>query len=247
MPIAQLNGIDLYYKDHGTGAPVVLMHGYSDTSQAWRPQIEALGSRYRLVTLDMRGHGRTVAPDDPEAYSEAHVVADLSALLRHLGIARAVIGGLSLGGYMSLRFYLAHPEVVRALVLCDTGPGYRNAEAREDWNRRAFARAEDLEARGLAALRHNAGHTSATGLARAARGMLAQFDSAAIDVLPKIAVPTLVIVGSEDKPFLGATEYMARKIGGARRVVIDGAGHVANVDRPEPFNAALLAFLDEVS
>jgi pimeloyl-ACP methyl ester carboxylesterase len=85
------------------------------------------------------------------------------------------------------------------------------------------------------------------GLARAARGMLAQFDSAAIDSLPKITVPTLVIVGSEDTLFLGATEYMAKKIAGARRVVIDGAGHVASVDRPEPFNAALLAFLDEVT
>lgn len=235
MPTVPLNGIDLYYEDHGGGAPVVLMHGYGDTSQAWQPQIAALSPRYRLVTFDMRGHGRTASPDDQAQYSEALVVADLAALLGRLGIERAVIGGLSLGGYMSLRFHLAYPEMVRALVLCDTGPGYRNAEAREDWNRRAFTRADDLAAKGR------------PGLARAARGMLAQFDSAAIDSLPKIAVPTLVIVGSEDTPFLGATEYMAKKIAGARRVVIDGAGHVANVDRPEAFNAALLAFLDEVT
>ena len=235
MPTARLNGIDLYFEDHGGGSPLVLMHGFGDTSQAWGPQIAALSPRYRLVTFDMRGHGRTESPADQAQYSEAHVVADLAALLRHLGIERAVIGGLSLGGYMSLRFHLAHPEMVRALVLCDTGPGYRNDAAREEWNQRAYTRADDLEGKGRA------------GLARAARGMLAQFDSAAIDVLPKIAVPTLVVVGSEDTPFLGATEYMAKKIPGARRVVIEGAGHVANVDRPEPFNEALLAFLDEVT
>ena len=246
MPTARLNGIDLYYEDHGSGPPVVLMHGYSDTSQAWQPQIAALSPRYRLVTFDMRGHGRTRSPDDPAQYSEAHVVADLAALLRRLEIERAIIGGLSLGGYMSLRFHIAHPEMVRALVLCDTGPGYRNAEARAEWNQRAFTRADELESKGFDALRRNAGHTSAVGLARAARGMLAQFDSAAIDCLPKITVPTLVIVGSEDTPFLGATEYMAKKIPGARRVVIEGAGHVANVDRPEAFNAALLPFLAEV-
>jgi pimeloyl-ACP methyl ester carboxylesterase len=100
----------------------------------------------------MRGHGESDDPEDSAAYSEALTVEDMAALLRHCGIERAVIAGLSLGGYMSLAFYLAHPEMVEALILFDTGPGLRNADARRAWNERAQQRARDLEARGFAAL-----------------------------------------------------------------------------------------------
>jgi pimeloyl-ACP methyl ester carboxylesterase len=253
MPVVRLNGNDLAYHDHGRGVPVVLMHGYGDTSTAWQTQVPALSARYRLITLDLRGHGETQSPEAPAAYSEAHAVADLAALLGHLGIDAAVIGGLSLGGYLSLAFALAHPALVRALILCDTGPGFRNPCAREDWNRSAHARADRLEALGLDALGRGPAvgaargeHHSAAGLARAARGMLAQADSHVIDGLARIAVPTLVIVGADDTPFLAATDYMAGKIPHARKVVIPGAGHASNVDQPAAFNACVLAFLDEV-
>jgi len=166
-------------------------------------------------------------------------------------VERAIVGGLSLGGYASLGFSLAHPEMVRALVICDSGPGYRNAEARAAWNRRAHERAVELEARGLDALggrsrevREAAGfHRSAQGLAHAARGMLAQRDSRVIDGIPSITVPTLVIVGDQDQPFLAPCEYMAKKIPGARLEVIAGAGHSSNLDQPEAFNRVLLDFL----
>jgi pimeloyl-ACP methyl ester carboxylesterase len=102
----------------------------------------------------------------------------MAALLRRCGIDHAVIGGLSLGGYMSLAFHLAHPEMVRALMLFDTGPGFRNPEARRVWNERAQQRADDLETRGFAALGQSdevraSRHRSAPGLAGAASGMLA--------------------------------------------------------------------------
>jgi pimeloyl-ACP methyl ester carboxylesterase len=90
-------------------------------------------------------------------------------------------------------------------------------------------------------------HRNADGLARAARGMLTQKDARVISSLPEIKVPALVVVGSEDKPFLAASDYMAAKIPGARKVVIDGAGHAANIDRPEAFNSAVLDFLDELA
>jgi pimeloyl-ACP methyl ester carboxylesterase len=174
----------------------------------------------------------------------------MRALLAHLGVERAVIGGLSLGGYVSLAFYLAHPEMVRALVICDSGPGYRSADARAAWNQRAQERAAALEARGLEALgnsrevRESLGlHRSAQGLAHAARGMLAQEGSRVIDGLSRIAVPTLIIVGDQDQPFLAPCEYMAKKITGARLEVIRGAGHSSNLDQPEAFNRVLLDFL----
>jgi pimeloyl-ACP methyl ester carboxylesterase len=177
----------------------------------------------------------------------------MRALLTHLGVERAVIGGLSLGGYVSLGFALEHPAMTRALVICDSGPGYRNAEAREAWNARARERAAALEARGLEALGRSREvaesarlHRSAQGLAHAARGMLAQEGSRVIDGLAGIAVPTLVIVGDQDQPFLAPCEYMAKKIPGARLEVIRGAGHSSNLDQQETFNRILRDFLDDL-
>jgi pimeloyl-ACP methyl ester carboxylesterase len=252
MTSARINGIDLCYEVSGSGPAVLLTHGYSATGRAWADQHPALAPRYRLITWDMRGHGETESPADPAQYSHALTVSDMHGLLRHLGVERAVIGGLSLGGTMALAFHARHPDMVRALVICDSGPGYRNPEARAEWNQRAHARAVDLEARGFTALTSGSRdmreavrrHRSAQGLAHAARGMLTQTDSSLIDSLPAIRVPTLVIVGDQDTPFIGACEYMAKKIPGARLEVIKEAGHSANLDQPEAFNRVLLAFLD---
>jgi len=236
MARARLNGIEIDYDVSGSGPAVLLSHGYSATRRMWDLQHRALEGRYTVISWSMRGHGETESPDDPAQYSEQLTVGDMRALL---------------GGYASLGFSLAHPEMVRALVICDSGPGYRNAEARAAWNRRAHERAVELEARGLDALggrsrevREAAGfHRSAQGLAHAARGMLAQRDSRVIDGIPSITVPTLVIVGDQDQPFLAPCEYMAKKIPGARLEVIAGAGHSSNLDQPEAFNRVLLDFL----
>ena len=233
---------------------MLLGHGYSATGRMWVGQRAALGDRYRIISWDMRGHGQTDSPDDPAQYSAALTVADMRALLRHRGVERAVVGGLSLGGYVSLAFYRAHPEMVRALVICDSGPGYRNAEARAAWNARALERAAELEARGLEALagrsremREAMGHhRSAQGLAHAARGMLAQQDSTVIDSLPSIRVPTLIVVGDRDQPFLAPCEYMAKKIPGARLEVVADAGHSSNLDQPAAFNRVLGSFLQSL-
>jgi pimeloyl-ACP methyl ester carboxylesterase len=248
MPFVERDGVRIFYEAAGEGPSVLLSHGYSATSRMWRGQVEALAPRYRIITWDMRGHGQSDSPDDPALYSEAATVGDMAAILDALGIDTAVIGGLSLGGYMSLAFHLAHPGRVRALMLFDTGPGYRNPAGREAWNRTAEARAVAFETRGLDALGSGAEvriaqHRSAKGLALAARGMLAQFDSRVIESLEGIRVPTLVLVGEKDEPFLGATDYMAAKIPGAQKVVIPGAGHAANIDNPAAFNAAVEAFL----
>ena len=155
MPFFDRDGVRIYYEDHGQGPPILLSHGYSATSRMWAGQIEALSPFYRVVVWDMRGHGESDCPEDPAAYSVALTVGDMAALLRQCGIERAVIGGLSLGGYMSLAFHLAHPATVRALMLFDTGPGFRNDEVRHAWNERAEQRARDLEAKGFAALGQN--------------------------------------------------------------------------------------------
>lgn len=252
MPYLERDTVRIYYEDQGSGPAVLLTHGYSATLGMWAPQVAALAKRYRLICWDMRGHGASDSPDDPTAYSHTATVEDMAAILAACNVDRVVIGGLSLGGFMSLQFYVDRPEHVRALMLFDTGPGYKQADGRAQWNRLAEDYALRFETRGLAALGDGtevrvATHRSAQGLAHAARGMLAQKDARVIEALPAISVPTLLIAGSADKPFLAATEYMAAKIPDATKVIIEGAGHAPNLERPEAFNAAVASFLARLS
>ena len=243
------DGVAIHYDIEGEGPVLLLSHGYSATGEMWRGQVEALKDRFRVITWDMRGHGRSDYPEDAAAYSEALTVADMAALLDAAGAERAILGGLSLGGYMSLAFNVVHPERVRALLIIDTGPGYRNDEAREGWNKNALRTADRYESEGLARLQRGtaemrtSAHRDASGLVRAARGMLTQRDARVISSLPTIAVPSLVVVGADDAPFLAAADYMAGKIPGAKKVVIEAAGHAANMDQPAAFNAAVRGFL----
>jgi len=257
VPILDRDGVPIHYEVHGPARddnhapPILLSHGYGATCRMWDGQVAAFADRYRLVLWDMRGHGESGDPADPARYSHALSVGDMAAVLDACGIARAIVGGLSLGGVMSLAFHLAHPERVRALMLFDTGPGFRNPEARRQWNARAEARARELEENGLPASVGGAEtrlgrHRSARGLAGAARGMLAQPDGTLIGSLPAIAVPTLVLVGAEDQHFLAAADYMAAKIPGARKIVIPEAGHAANLDQPDAFNRAVADFLSQL-
>lgn len=254
MATIDREGVSIYYERHGEGADrptILLSHGYSATSVMWRGQVDALSARCNVIAWDMRGHGQSDSPSDPGLYSEQHTVQDMAAILDACGVDQAIIGGLSLGGYMTLAFHLAYRERCIALMLFDTGPGYRNPEGRKAWNRTAEQRARAFEEHGLDAL--GAGrevrvstHRSAAGLALAARGMLAQVDDRIIQSLPDIDVPTLVLVGENDEPFLVPTDYMANKIPNATKVVLGGAGHASNIDRPAEFNEAVSSFVDRV-
>ena len=252
MPKSDRDGVKIHYEVHGSGPALLLTHGYSSTSAMWKGQIEALSRHHKLVLWDMRGHGKSDYPDDPATYSEALTVADMAALLDTVGAETAIVGGLSLGGYMSLAFHRAHPDRVRALLIIDTGPGFKKDEAREAWNKRALETGDRFDREGLAVLRSGSrerstvSHRDASGLARAARGMLTQRDARVIESLPDIKVPSLVVVGADDTPFLAAADYMAAKIPGATKVVIPAAGHAVNIDQPQAFIDAVLPFLDSL-
>ncbi len=252
MAYLDRGGVKIYYEQRGAGPAVLLSHGYSASARMWSGQIAALADAYQVIAWDMRGHDRSDSPDDPAFYSHEATVADMAAVLDACGAGRAVIGGLSLGGYMSLAFYVAHPERTAALMLFDCGPGYKRDEPRAQWNKMARTRADALERSGLdesaaGAEVRIAHHRSMRGLALAARGILTQRDASAIDVLPAIKVPALVLVGTEDQMFRNAADYMAAKIPGAEKVILEGAGHAANIDRPREFNAAVRAFLDRAA
>ncbi len=249
------DGVRLAYEVHGQdrpGQPVLLTHGYGASRGMWDLNLPALTPHGPTVAWDMRGHGESDAPDDPALYSHELTLGDMEAVLDAVGAPTAVLIGMSLGGFLSLALNLSRPGRVAGLVLVDTGPGFRKEVAREHWNAWARDRADRLEADGIAALpagseQRRARHIhGAQGLAHAARGMLVQQDAAVFESLPRIAVPTLVVVGSEDAQFLSAADVMEQRIPGARKVVLPGAGHAANLDAPDEFNSAVGEFLTTV-
>jgi len=257
MPTTHLNGIDIYYQEAGEGFPVVMTHGLGDCAELWSGLAGALSDAYRTVSWDMRGHFRTEAPDDLALYTQDIVVEDLRALCDHLNIKRAVFGGHSLGGYTALRFYEEYPERVAALVLHAAGPGYRNAEGSQAWTdtldkaatrqESEYGRDEQRLAKELrvgARALGEVGEHYVRGIANVERGVMAHptFTDAT-----KISVPTLVIVGENDKGYLASAGYFESKLPDGRKVVVEGAAHAAMLEQPDIVNAAVHDFLDGIT
>jgi pimeloyl-ACP methyl ester carboxylesterase len=253
MPVLARPEGSVVYNVAGSGLPPVLLsHGYGATSGMFAANLDAVGQRNQVVTWDLAGHGGSDSPAEPARYGAAAALADMAAILDELGHHKAVLGGHSLGGYLSLDFALAHPSRVSGLILIGTGPGFRNDAARDDWNRRAEATAARIEEQGLAAVSgstelHAGQHRDAAGLTMAARHTLTQRDAHVMNGLPTITAPALIVVGGEDRQFLAAADYMAAKIHGSRKVVVPGAGHAPNVSNPAMFNSVVRDFLDEIA
>ncbi|HEV7857365.1 MAG TPA: alpha/beta fold hydrolase [Pyrinomonadaceae bacterium] len=263
MSTARVGQIEMAYDDVGSGPPLVLLHGFPFNRSMWREQAEALSTRYRVITPDLRGLGETTAADGDEPATMHRMAQDVTALMEHLGIARAAIGGLSMGGYVALALVHKFRLRVRALILADTRPQADTDEARavrEQQAQKALAEGMDSLADAMLPkllapstlseqpliverVRRMMTSTSAEGAASALRGMAARSDRTFF--LPDIIAPTLIIVGSEDRITpLADAELMRREIRGSRLEVIEGAGHVSNLERPMQFNYALKDFLD---
>jgi pimeloyl-ACP methyl ester carboxylesterase len=264
------DGVRLYTESHGEGPPILLSCALNTTHENWRPQVESfVAAGYRLLLWDYRGHGLSDAPDDPGAYSMERVVLDLAELLDALAPETPVIlGGLSFGGLASLHFTLRHPDRVRALLLVDTGPGFKNPEAQRRWEESVERTASFLERKGLEAFVASRAAESLVGrlpelpTARAAsRAIAAQRAQGlahfgrrvaapappVIDALQRIAAPALVLVGEHDAAYLRSAEVLAAKLPKAESVVIPDAGHIVNIEQADAFDAAALAFLARVA
>jgi pimeloyl-ACP methyl ester carboxylesterase len=232
----------LHFEAHGQGPDILLTHGFGATGRMWDEQIEEFTDRYRLIVWDLPGHGESKA-----SASEAPVEA-MRTVLDAANADRAVLVGLGIGGLLSLRFWRAYPDRVRALILIGTMPGLRSNAAREIWNAQIARMAASLERDGLDALEGGAEvdphlHVYPLSLGQAARDLLTQRDSGALPFLPEIDVPALILVGSEDKPNLTAADFMARVMPNATKTVITRANHAATLHKPGASNAAIRAFL----
>jgi len=247
------DGVQIYYDIQGPeGAlPLLLSHGHAAATQMWAAQVEALKEKFRIITWDLRGHGRSDCPTDQALYTVEHTVDDIAAILDACHIDKAVIGGHSLGGVMTFQFQLKYPQRMLAMIILNSGPGFRSDTARDKWNLGCERTASSLARKGLAALSkseevHAEWHSDVWGLIHSARGFMTHEDARMIDNLSNIDVPVLVLVGAQDEEFLGAADYMARKIPVVEKVLIDNAGHAANLDQPEIFNSLLMTFLEQL-
>lgn len=256
----------LAYDDHGPGPVVLLLHGFPLNRSLWEHQVGAVGSRYRLILPDLRGHGESAAPEG--VYTMDVMADDVVELLDALQIREPVVlGGLSMGGYVALSLMDRFPDRFRGLILMST-----RAEA--DSPETARARAEMVgQIEGsktiqpvvdamlprllspttrvqrpeiVARVRGMMEKTSPRGVVGSLRGLAARPDRSS--VLPRIQVPTLVLFGADD-PITppGLAQDLSCTIPRARHLVFEGAGHLAPVEAADAVNTAILAFLDELS
>jgi pimeloyl-ACP methyl ester carboxylesterase len=257
---ALLDGAAIEYEATGEGPALLLLHAFPLGLSMWEPQARALAARHRVVRFDARGFGGSAPGDGP--LTMERIADDAAALLDHLGVEKAVVGGCSMGGYAAFAFVRRHPERLRGLVLLDTRAGADSAEAKA--TRAVLAAkvlAEGASAAVEALLPKLLGETSRRerprlvadvrervlaapppAIANALAGLAARADSRA--TLPTIAVPTLVLVGAEDvltPPSEAA--LLSAAIPRARLDVIPAAGHLAGLENPDATNAALGAFL----
>lgn len=257
--IALCEGVEIGYDDVGSGMPVAFIHGFPHNRTLWAPQVSALVDRARCIAPDLRGFGES-SRNGP--FTIDQFADDVALLLRCVGIERAVLVGLSMGGYIALAFWRRHRAMVRALVLADTRAGADGDDARA----KRLALMELARARGSGAVADGQivgmigkstrdkrpalidevhrmlASASVDGIVGALEAMLGRVDST--PTLGTITVPTLVIVGSEDvlTPVKEA-EILHDAIRGSRLEVIDQAGHVSNMERPAAFNHVLSEFL----
>jgi 3-oxoadipate enol-lactonase len=264
MPHVKISDIQLAYDDTGAGPAVVLVHGYPFNRSLWREQVAALSESHRVITPDLRGFGDSDSSDGPATMNR--MAQDIALLMDALGTSNATLGGLSMGGYVVLAFYKQFPSRVRALVLADTRP---EADTEEGKKARA-EQAVKAMSEGMAPIvdamlpkllapetvskrpevvrriREMMLNMKPAGAAAALKGMAAREDTT--DMLSRIDVPTLILVGRDDSfaPVVDS-EKMHAKISGSRLVVIENAGHVSNIEQPELFNAQLRSFLDQIS
>jgi pimeloyl-ACP methyl ester carboxylesterase len=257
--ITLAGGIDIGYEDVGNGIPVVFLHGFPHNRTLWAPQVNALVDRARCIAPDLRGFGETTATPP---YSMDQYADDVAALMDGLRVERAVIAGLSMGGYAALAFWRLHRDKVRALVLADTRAGSDSDEGRVK-RKEMIALARERGSSAVADAMINAMVGKSTrekspeivdvvyqmlsaapvdGVVGALEAMMTRPDSTR--TLGSIDAPVLIVVGEEDSLTpVKESQLMHEAVPGSRLEILSGAGHVSNLERPAAFNHVLSEFL----
>lgn len=256
---ANLASSRIHYDEAGEGDAVLLVHGLGLDLRMWDDQVPALAKRYRVVRMDLHGFGRSSAVTGPFSHSDI-----MAELLECLGIERAHIVGLSLGGLISAQFVQEHPELSRSLTLVDSdmsglawkslGPsiakvfaaGKTDVEAAKKlWIEHEFFDPARKKPAVIARIEQMVNDYSGWLFANAGSGIERKPQTRTAEVLGHFDLPTLVVIGEHDLPdFRDIADEVAKRVPGARKVVLAGVGHMSNMEDPESFNRVLLEFLE---
>jgi len=270
MPHAPSGDFKLYYEEAGDGYPVLFIHEFAGDHRSWEPQMRYFSRRYRCVAYNARGYAPSDVPESGDDYSQDLAVGDAIAVMDHLGIDRAHIVGLSMGGFCTVHFGLRHGARARSLLVAGCGygaPPHEHAEFsqvcrdladridREGWESMAEEYAHGAtrlsfkrkSPRGWREFADNLATHSTRGAAmhmrhvQGERPSLWDFE----DDLKALSMPVLVVNGDEDIPCLETGLWLKRTIPGAGLWVLPNAGHTMNIEEPELFNLGLERFLAE--
>lgn len=271
MPFAKAKGAKLYYEETGSGHPIVFVHEFAGDYRSWEPQVRYFSRRYRCITFNARGYPPSDVPERDDLYSQDIACDDIAAVMSHLGLKKAHIVGLSMGGFATVHFGIRYAKLATALVVAGCGYGAPKSE-REKFQQEANATAESILREGMAKKAESygmgptrvqllntdpRGHAefmaqlkehSTKGSALTMRNVQAKRPSL-YDLekdLRKIRVPTLLVTGDEDEPCLDANVYMKRTIPSSALLVMPKTGHACNLEDPAAFNRALDEFFHTV-
>jgi 2-succinyl-6-hydroxy-2,4-cyclohexadiene-1-carboxylate synthase len=268
MPTATIKGLEIHYREKGEGFPVVLVHGFTGNSRNWALTVPGLMRQFRTISVDLRGHGHSEKPLRQEDYTLEAMADDVYTLLQHMGVRECYLAGHSMGGMVSQHIVLDHPELVRALVLVDTAAEIpeglvskerlaererlvaialeQGMEAVFDEQLRVNPPAERIQANPefLRTWREQFLMTSKEAYIYGAHGIASR--RSLLGELHRVSVPTLIIWGENDEPFLEASRKMHAEIRGSRLEIIEGAGHSPQIETPAAFNRVITEFLSKV-
>lgn len=269
MPVALVNGVNLYYEVTGKGFSLVWSHEFAGDFKSWDPQVKFFSRHYRVITYNARGYPPSDVPTESTAYSQEYAIEDLYQLLQHLDIQQAYVGGLSMGGNVALNFGIAHPDMAKALIIAAAGSGTTNREQFES-RMEDLARRLETESMKAAAERYVCGPNrvqlprkdpksgqefyegfvahSAIGAAFTVRGVMLKRPTifALESKLQQLTVPALIMVGDEDTNCIEPALFMKRNIPRSGLIVFPKAGHAINLEEPALFNRTVLDFLTSV-
>lgn len=204
----------------GSGPAIVFVHGVDDDSSCWEAVVRRLPD-HLCVTADLPGHGRSPVPADADAYRREPVLDALDSVLNEH--EAEILVGHSLGGYLGLAHVITRPGVLKGLVLVAAGPGFRDEESRQRWNERVLTNASRYRVPEIAAR------------------IALHEDSLVMDRLEEIRVPVALVVGSDDSGFIGANDYMERKLANVTRTTVEGARHFVMRTNPDEVATAVRA------
>lgn len=266
-----VDGLAYSFEDSGRGAPLVMLHGFTGSSETWRSFLPKITANRRVICIDLPGHGRTSGDSDPSRYQMERVINDLATILSGIDAVPADWLGYSMGGRLTLFAAVNRPDLVRSLILESASPGLESEEARaqrlledqkladyideiglerfiDEWEKMPlFSSLNTLPVEVRSGLRRERLQNSAAGLANSLRGMGAGAQPSLWPRLGGVNMPALLLAGELDPKFVEINQRMVIRLPHAQLIIIPGASHIIHLEKPEVFLSEVVSFLDRHS